>query len=242
MELLLQPKIYNITLKYLHNDAYKEMILGDMTNNYYWSEDWSEEFYIELARAGFISTTYDTNEGLVLLPELQFEYAILDFKNLHISKKVKKLLTRDDYTLCFNTRFNEVIDKFSLFHKYNWLKENYSSLMKKLFKNSDARDDFKILSVELISKETGELIAGEIGYKIGKTYTSLSGFSSKEKKYTNYGTLQLILLAKYLQKEGFSFWNLGHPHMQYKQKLGSITHKREDFLARWKKEIKHPTL
>lgn len=48
------------------------------------------EFYIELARAGFISTTYDTEDGLILLPELQYNYAILDFKNLHISKKSKK--------------------------------------------------------------------------------------------------------------------------------------------------------
>jgi len=234
----LPAKIYNITLQqFKNNQSLKEILYEDMKNDYYWSEDWSEEFYVKLAKMGFISTTYDTKDGLILLPELQFEYGILDFKNLHISKKVIKLIKNDDATLCFNTRFDEVIDRFSIQHKNNWLKDEYVELMKNLYKNRDTIDGFKITSVELISKEDNMLIAGEIGYMIGKTYTSLSGFSLKEKKYNNYGKLQLVLLAKYLEKEGFSFWNLGHPHMEYKQKLGSITHSRKDFLCRWQEAI-----
>ncbi|MCD6173937.1 MAG: hypothetical protein J7J96_09180 [Sulfurimonas sp.] len=213
-----------------------------MHNDYYWSDDWSEEFYIELAKMGFICTSYDTKEGLVLLPELQFDYGILDFKNLHISKKIKKLIKKDNCTLCFNTRLDEVVDRLSTQHKYNWLKDEYAQLVKNLYKNRDKINGFKIISVELISKETKELIAGEIGYIIAKTYTSLSGFSSKEKKYNNYGKLQLVLLSKYLQKRGFSFWNLGHPHMEYKQKLGSVTHTREEFLKRWQEAINHETI
>lgn len=85
-----------------------------MKKNYYWSDDWSKEFYIELAKAGFISTTYDTKEGLVLLPELQYHYAILDFKNLHISSKIKKLMHQNSYELCINSRLNEVLKKISL--------------------------------------------------------------------------------------------------------------------------------
>lgn len=191
---------------------------------------------------GFISTSYDTKNGLLLLPELQFEYGILYFENLHIDKKVKKLMQRDDFRLSFNTRFDDVIEKFSTQHQYNWFKDEYAELIKKLYKNRDAIDSFRICSVELILNETQELIAGEIGYCIGKTYTSLSGFSSKDKKYNNYGKLQLVLLAKYLEKEGFCFWNLGHPHMEYKQKLGSITHTREIFLKKWQEALKHQTI
>jgi len=214
------------------------MILKDMTNDYYWSNDWSQELYVKLAQMGFICTTYDTKEGLVLLPELQFEYGILDFKNLHISKKVQKLINKNDSTLYFNTRFDEVLQRFSLQHKNNWLKDEYAILLKELYTNHKESNNFKICCIELISNESKELIAGEIGYKIGKTYTSLSGFSSKEKKYNNYGKLQLVLLAKHLEKEGFNFWNLGHPHMVYKQKLGCITHSREEFLKRWNRAIK----
>jgi len=214
------------------------MIKKDMTNDYYWSNDWSQEFYIKLAQMGFICTTYDTKEGLVLLPELQFEYGILDFKNLHISKKVQKLIKLNNSTLYFNTRFDEVLERFSLQHKNNWLKDEYLKLVKELYKDNNKLNNFKLCSVELICNENKELIAGELGYIIGKTYTSLSGFSTKEKRYNNYGKLQLVLLAKHLEKEGFSFWNLGHPHMQYKQKLGSVTHSREKFLKRWQEAVK----
>ncbi len=234
----MQPKIYNLTPQsFKERPGLKEALYEDESNDYYWSEDWSEEFYVELAKMGFISTSFDTKEGLVLLPELQFEYAILDFENLHISKKTQKLLNADVATLSFNARFDEALERFSTQHKNNWLKNEYAELMKKLHKNQDAHANFKIISVELICKERDELIAGEIGYAIGRTYTSLSGFSSKEKKYDNYGTLQLVLLAKRLQKEGYVFWNLGHPHMEYKQKLGSVTHTRKEFLKRWEKAI-----
>jgi len=227
-----------ITSAILNDKAYfEENISLNMTNSYYWSQDWSEEFYIELAKAGFISTSYDTPDGLVILPELQYNYALLDFKDLHISKKVKKLLHVEDYNFCISTNFDEVVDKFSSAHKYNWLKEEYAQLLKKLYISNDKRDNFKIISVELLSCENKEIIAGEVGYIIGKTYTSLSGFSSRDKKYTNYGTLQLVLLAKYLEENDFSFWNFGHPHMEYKQRLGCKVYTRSEFLQRWNKAV-----
>ena len=208
-----------------------------MNDSYYWSDDWSEEFYIELAKAGFISTTYDTKDRLILLPELQSDYAILDFENLHISKKAKKLINDGSYEFSINSRFNDVVDEFSTQYKYNWLKEEYAELLKNLYLHNNKRRDFKIISIELINKESDELIAGEVGYIIEKTYTSLSGFSSKEKKYANYGTLQLVLLAKYLENNNFEFWNLGHSHMEYKQRLGCKTYSRNEFLKRWDKAI-----
>ncbi len=91
----------------------------------------------------------------------------------------------------------------------------------------------------MFCKDTRRLIAGEVGYIISKTYTSLSGFSIKDKKYNNYGNLQLILLAKYLEKNGFLFWNLGHPHMIYKQKLGCKIYQRDEFLNLWTNAIKN---
>lgn len=233
-----QPQIYYITLQKLKDEFYFGQLCADMQNSYYWSDDWSEEFYIELAKEGFISTTYDTKDGLVLLPELQNDYAILDFKDLHISKKVKKLIDEDSYIFTFNTKFDEVLERFGKQHRDNWLKGEYLELLKNLYKHREQREDFKIISVELSSKND-ELIAGEVGYIIGKTYTSLSGFSSNEKKYNNYGNLQLVLLAKFLQKSGFSFWNLGHPHMEYKKKLGVKTYSRSEFLKRWREDINH---
>lgn len=217
----------------LRDETYfKKNISHNLTNNYYWTDDWSKEFYIELAKKGFISTSYDTNGGLVLLPELQYEYAILDFKDLHISKKVKNLLNKNAYIFSKNSNFLEVLNAISNSHKDNWLKDEYKELLLELYKSNDAKNDFEICSFELRSKETMELIAGEVGYIIGKIYTSLSGFTSRNKKYNNYGTLQLVLLSQYLEKNAFNFWNLGHPHMEYKIKLGAKVYSREEFLKR----------
>jgi Leu/Phe-tRNA-protein transferase len=229
-------EIYKITPELLRDENYLfEYIYKNMKNNYYWSDEWSEELYIELAKRGFIATSYDTLEGLVLLPEIQFAYAVLFFEKLHISQKVKKLLQKDDYILSFNSRFDEVLDALEHFHKYNWLKGEYRVLLERLKRG--AYENFSVMSVELSSKESGELIAGEVGYVIGRTYTSLSGFSSREKAYKNCGSLQLVLLAQHLQKEGFAFWNLGHPYMEYKKRLGAEILEREKFLELWNREI-----
>ena len=234
----IQSQIYYLTSAKLKDKEYFEkQICTDMSNSYYWSDEWSEEFYVELAQAGFISTTHDTKDGLILLPELQDEYAILDFENLHISKKVKKIIERKNYEFCIDSRFNEVLEKISSHHKYNWLKEEYAQVLKNLHIHNNKERNFRVVSFELICKDTDKLIAGEVGYFIGKTYTSLSGFSSREKQYANYGTLQLVLLAKHLQNSGFEFWNFGHPHMEYKKKLGCITYSRSDFLKRWNSAI-----
>jgi len=80
-------------------------------------------------------------------------------------------------------------------------------------------------------------LAGEIGYIIGSTYTSLSGFSIKEKQYSNWGKLQMVLLSKYLDTNNFSFWNLGHPYMQYKLDMGAKVLSRIEFLERWLPKI-----
>lgn len=235
-----QPQIYYLTSENLKDRVLFDYICDNMQNNYYWSDDWSGEFYIELAQAGFISTSYDTKSGLVLLPELQFDYAVLDFKDLHISRKVQKLINEDKYIFCLNSRFDEVIEKISTSYSDNWLKNEYADVLKNLYLSNEKRENFKVVTVEIICKDSNELIAGEIGYIIGKTYTSLSGFSSKQKRYKNYGSLQLVLLAQYLQNCGFSFWNLGHPHMEYKKKLGAKIYSRGDFLKRWNEAVGSP--
>jgi len=230
----LQEEIYQLSLELLQSPSYFQELVNNEKVNYYWSHEWSEELYIRLAQLGFISTSYDTLEGLVLLPELQFEYALLDFENLHIDSKVRKLLKEENYHLSFDTHFETVLQKLQEHHnKYNWLKDEYRELMKKLYRNRDKYENFTLHSVALISKQNNEVVAGEIGYVIGETYTSLSGFSSREKRYNNCGKLQLVLLAQHLQKRDFAFWNLGHPHMEYKKRLGSQILERKEFLQRW---------
>lgn len=209
-----------------------------MEDNYYWSDDFSIEFYIKAAQCGFITTSMYTKENqFVLLPEIQFEYAILDFDNIHINKRVKRILKDEKYIFSINTRFEEVLYNLKTYHDDSWLNDDYTKILKNI-KNNELKEDFKLLSVEVCEKETNQLISGEIGYKIGKTYTSLSGFTTKEKKYNNWGKLQLILLNDYLKENSYRLWNLGHPQLQYKIDLGAKIYNRMEFLHRWKRQIK----
>uniref|UniRef100_UPI004048C461 hypothetical protein n=1 Tax=Aliarcobacter sp. TaxID=2321116 RepID=UPI004048C461 len=208
-------------------------IYSNMDANYYISEDFSEDFYIYLAYLGFISTSITVKNTFYLLPEIQFEYALLDFKDLHISKKVNSLINKKFYDFKINENINLVLENIEKFHKTNWLKDKYKELILSLKEYKHENIDFELMSIELYDKNNKELIAGEIGYKINSTYTSLTGFSLKEKIYNNWGKLQLVLLAQYLEKNNYSFWNLGHPYMQYKFDLGAKIYSREEFLEKW---------
>ena len=205
-----------------------EFIYPDMYKNYYWSDDFSAEYYIAKAKAGFIAVTDYYEEEELLLPEIQFNYALLDFNDLHISTKVQKLLQKKDLQLEVSQNLDEVAEGIHKLHKNNWLTPKYLNTLKA---TQSIDKNFKVISA--LIREEGKAIAGEIGYMIGKTYTSLSGFSRREKEYHNYGTAQLVLLAQYLQAHGFSFWNLGQCYMPYKLMLGAKIFEREIFLKRW---------
>ena len=229
-------KIYAITHDViLNSDLLENFIYKNMELNYYYSEDFSPQFYIDLALAGFISIWYKENECEYLLPEIQFEYAVLNFDDLHISKKVQKLLKQpSEYHFFRDEYFEEIMDILSSYHNNSWIQGKYCELLKQLKLIDYKKDDFEIVCFGIVDCETKKIIAAEIGYITkSKIYTSLSGFSSKEKKYNNYGNLQLVLLAKYLEKHHFSFWNLGHPYMEYKLKLGAKVLTREEFLKKF---------
>jgi len=55
--------------------------------------------------------------------------------------------------------------------------------------------------IELIDKQTHRIVAGEISYAINSTYTSLTGFFTREKRYNNWDKLQLVLLAHSVSKK-----------------------------------------
>ena len=60
----------------------------------------------------------------------------------------------------------------------------------------------------------GGVIAGELGYTTGKTYTSLSGFFYRgERSYDNFGKLQMVLLARQPRDSGIAFGTSGSPDL-----------------------------
>ena len=225
----IQLGIHNLTYVDVRSpDILVNIIYPNMYKNYYWSDDFSAEYYIAQAKAGFIAVTDHYEDEELLLPEIQFSYALLDFNDLHISRKVTKLLNEKDLKLEISQNLNEVAEQINTSHKNCWLTPRYFEMLKE---TQGLDDNFELISVGI--RDNDILIAGEIGYVIGKTYTSLSGFSSREKRYCNYGTAQLVLLAQYLEENEFEFWNLGQSYMTYKLALGAKIYERQAFLKRW---------
>src|SRR5262249_53516101 len=81
----------------------------------------------------------------------------------------------------------------------------------------------QVHSVEIWEGE--ELIAGELGYTVGASYTSLSGFHAK----SGSGTVQMIALGELLRSQGFTVWDLGMI-MKYKIDIGGQILMRSEFL------------
>mmetsp|Transcript_62177 Transcript_62177/g.115389 ORF Transcript_62177/g.115389 Transcript_62177/m.115389 type:complete len:293 (+) Transcript_62177:107-985(+) len=85
-------------------------------------------------------------------------------------------------------------------------------------------------SVELWHSETGELVAGEIGYTCGRIYSSCTGFALKE-KHPGAGNVQLVALGQWLLMSGYALWDLGM-ELDYKLELGGNVIPRKDWADR----------
>lgn len=233
-------QIFQITPELLESKENRSILLTASTE-LYWTTDWSPDFYIQLAKLGFITTAIqlgdDEAQLPVLLPEIQRSYAILDWENLRINRTMQRWIQsaafkNQGYHLSLYHDLEPVLAGIHHCHGANcWVIPAYQNLLQVFLKQS--WDNFEFMPVGLLNKD-GQLIAGEIGYRIGKTYTSLTGFFYRSDRTHNHaGKWQLHLLAKELEQQGVEFWNLGHPGMQYKMDLGAITTQRDVFLKRW---------
>jgi Leu/Phe-tRNA-protein transferase len=223
----IQRDIHYLPYEALTNLSYLDAIYADTECNYYWSDDYSAAYYIAQAKAGFICVTEVYKGQELLLPEIQFEYALLDLAQLHCSKKVAKLIRKENLQLTIDNNIEEIAEYIDKAHKRTWLTKQYAHILRS---TEGVDEDFKVITAYV--EHHGEVVAGEIGYMIGKTYTSLSGFCKKDKKHNNYGTAQLVLLGRHLKENGFTLWSLGHD-MSYKRALGAEICERERFLERW---------
>ena len=202
-------------------------------NDYYWSDDFSPQFYVAQAKAGFMAVTeMHKGEGM-LLPELQHSYAVLDFTHLHTSRHVRRILNQANApTLSIGFSLRTAHTHIQAHHKHNWLTLRYLETLEAV---NALSSDVHVVSVLLRHGDT--ITAGEIGYIIGRTYTSLSGFSSRDPRHRHHGTTQLVLLGRWLERHGFAFWNLGQPYMAYKFALGAKKYPRHAFLERWHRAL-----
>jgi hypothetical protein len=218
----------HLSLYDLKNPIVLQKIYLDTTNDYYWSNDFSALFYYTQAQAGFIAVTEHYHDDELLLPELQHRYALLHFKDLHATRHTRKILRRDRPTLRIGSLLRPTAERIRTYHNHAWLTSRYEQVL-----DAVNQSDLPMHVIAATLYHDHHPIAGEIGYILGRTYTSLSGYSSKERRYRHYGMVQLFLLGQWLEQKGFAFWNLGQPYMPYKFVLGAREYSRGDFLRLW---------
>lgn len=259
------PGICLIRLADLQNKAIVAAVHSDMSRNYYASFDWSVPFYAAVAYEGFIATAHDWGGGgarsVALLPEIQRAYCVLDWSKLHVSRKARKRSAHYDLTV--DQQLDRVLAGIRRHHvdeddgsSKSWVLPPYEDLVRTMLganvaipQASRRGGALRLHSVELIHRASGKLVGGEIGYSIGATYTSLTGFfdnrprdgaATQRPEFDGAGTVQLVALASLLRNSGYAFWNLGHPpreatrEMLYKRDIGGCVISRAEFLARWK--------
>ena len=188
------------------------------------ARDFDEDFICRLMEAGFLvmstelieedsdETGTENNEQpfFILLPKLHLIRSALFFPELHVKKSIRRFLPR--YELRIDTDFDLILDKCVQTHGSDWLTQPLVAILKSLRK----RNDIRTKPVSFALYREGKLKAGEIGVVMGRVYTSYSGYYEE----ANAGTVQMILMTKWLEATGFDFLDFGMP-LDYKTALGA---------------------
>jgi Leu/Phe-tRNA-protein transferase len=228
--------ILYISPEHLSPDILLKYIYPNGDQDLYWSDCWTVEFYIALARAGFI-TIVDRYHS-VLIIEMHKDYSMLDWSDLHVSRHIGKMVRNggfvdNDIYLTVEKNVEAVVKGIAkAYGDKCWLIKPYEELLNRL--ETSIGDGFSLVSIQLWCGRQKTLLGGELGYTIGATYTSLSGFLDRGNPISNnMGTVQLVALGRLLEQCGYAFWNLGQPQMRYKTDLGAKTTPRLTFLQRF---------
>lgn len=173
----------------------------------------------------------------MLLPKIHKERCILWPREVHVGKKVRK--RAKGFRLTVNTAWPLVVDNIQrLTYTYSkgdcWLTNAIASAYEAVGSSDSQwrRGNVCFHSVELWHIDSGELVAGEIGYSCGSVYSSCTGFTRKE-EFPGTGNVQLAALGRWLDRCGFELWDLGM-ELDYKLELGGRMVARSE----WAKQVR----
>jgi Leu/Phe-tRNA-protein transferase len=204
------------------------------------SPDFGPDFLARLMEAGFLVMSVLCSTGpeeappkddeepvYILLPKLHLVRSALFFENLHIKKSIRRFLGR--YELRPDADFEFILDRCVQIHGADWLTPPLVESIK-LIRNAARRQAPEsapgAYPASFALYRGGKLVAGEFGVIAGNVYTSYSGYYDEP----NAGTVQLILTTRWLESQGFSFFDLGMP-LDYKNDLGAVDISPEEFVA-----------
>eukprot|EP01012_Entosiphon_sulcatum_P058537 TRINITY_DN8262_c0_g1_i2.p1 TRINITY_DN8262_c0_g1~~TRINITY_DN8262_c0_g1_i2.p1 ORF type:complete len:241 (-),score=21.46 TRINITY_DN8262_c0_g1_i2:163-786(-) len=164
------------------------------------SPSFEPKFMAALFYEGFLTIATPAGRSCLLLPKLHQQRSIIEFKDLHVAHKARK--HSKQYELSLDKAFPAAVACCIKQHGQNWLLPPMVDSLTFMHKNR-VHPQVSVHSVELW--KNGQLVAGEIGYLVGKVFTSMTGFC----RLKNAGTIQLVALGKRLQSCGVELWDLG---------------------------------
>jgi Leu/Phe-tRNA-protein transferase len=185
------------------------------------ASDFEPAFIANLMAAGFLvmsteidaepsKTEEDKTPHYLLLPKLHLIRSILFFEDLHVKRSLKPLLSR--YELRVDRNFEVIMNRCVEIHGDDWL----TAPLRESICLIRGLENPTVRPVSFGVYRNGELKAGEFGVVAGRVYTSYSGYYEED----NAGTVQIVLMTRYLRNRGFAFLDLGMP-LEYKDALGA---------------------
>jgi len=204
------------------------MLETDYKEDFCLARDFEEDFISRLMEAGFLVMSmelkedeeekkpgYPTEPFFILMPKLHLIRSVLSFQDLHIKKRILPFLSR--YELRPDTDFNLILDKCRSIHGEDWLTPPLVKIIRNLrLSSAEGGRGMKVRPFSFGLYRDGELKAGEFGIVTGRVYTSYSGYYEED----NAGTVQIILMVQWMERNGFSFFDFGMP-LDYKTALGA---------------------
>ncbi len=191
-------------------------------------------FMARLINKGFYAICTDGKSGdMLVCPHPKKERSVLFFDKLHIGKTISRHLrqNKDRYELRFDE--GDKVFEHIIARSYERHNDTLQESNLKIFRALRAMDGMlgrKGLPrpVSFALYKDGCLAAGEWGVIAGRVYSSYSGYY--EPDAPSAGLAQVILMARYLEKRGFAFLDLGPPAgYAYKDRLGAVEMSYTDF-------------
>lgn len=190
--------------------------------------DWDPAFIARLMKAGFLVMSERLiKDKTLVLPKLHLVRSALFFPELHVKKSVRRFLDR--YELRFNENFDYIVQKCVEIHGDYWLTPELLDAIRWIRRGLPGPDGGLVRPVSFALYRGGVLVAGEFGIVAGRVYTSYSGYHEED----NSGTVQMILMIRWLEKAGFDFLDFGMP-LDYKADMGARNISPEEFVWRFR--------
>lgn len=178
-----------------------------------------------LITAGFYIDIRGNPQNVVIMPFRNMrERSVLFFDKLHTGKTITRHIRQlgERYALRFDVEFDAIFTRCVERHGESLLTPAFRHCLKAM------REDGALpRPVSFALYKDDRLVAGDIGIQTGKIYTSYSGYYEKDEPSS--GMAQLILMARYLEKNGFAFLDFGPGNSQYKSRLGAVGMTHSEF-------------